>query len=217
MRSFAFAQILAPVAAAALAVASLAGAASAQTVSTARPAPPEAASLTAPVVVAGAGPVEHIDPTRLELARKIYDLIGPETMAATVHSMSTSMSLQFAGAMDDRSPERAKAMVAAVGDGMNSIMPQVIDASVSAMAHSFTEAQLRDMLTFYQSPTGQVMVRKMPLVWRKGDTAIAMYLPQMMTGVEDSYCSRVKCSSRERKGLEGVAERLAAAQARPAS
>jgi hypothetical protein len=212
MRPFAFA----PIAAAALAIVSMASVASAQTVSTARPAPPEAAALTAPVV-AGGGPVEHIDPKRLELARKIYDLIGPETMAATVHSMSTSMSLQFAGAMDDRSPERAKAMVAAVGDGMNSIMPQVIDASVSAMAHSFTEDQLRDMLTFYQSPTGQVMLRKMPLVWRKGDTAIVLYLPQMMAGVEDSYCSRVHCSSKERKGLEAVAERLAAAQARPAS
>ncbi len=215
MRSFAFAQIVAPVAAAALALLAVAGSASAQTVSTARPAPPEAAALTAPVVAGG--PVEHIDPKRLELARRIYDLIGPETMAATVHSMSTSMSLQFAGAMDDRSPERAKAMVAAVGDGMNSIMPQIIDTSVSAMAHSFTEDQLRDILTFYQSPSGQVMLRKMPLVWRKGDSAIAIYLPEMMTGVEDSYCSRVKCSAKERKGLEAVAARLAAIQPHPAS
>lgn len=212
MRPSAFASI----AAAALTVLSLAGAASAQTVSTARPAPPEAAALTAPVVAGG--PVEHIDPKRLELSRKIYDLVGAETMASTVHSMSTAMSLQFAGAMEDRSAERAKAMVAAVGDGMNSIMPQVIDTSVSAMAHTFTEDQLRDMLSFYQSPTGQVMLRKMPLVWRKGDTAIVTYLPQMMAGVEDSYCSRVKCSSRERKGLEAVADRLVAAQApRPAS
>jgi hypothetical protein len=181
-------------------------------VSTARPAPPEAASLTAPVI---SGPVTRIDPKRLELARKIYDLIGAQTMGSSVRSMTTAMSLQFANAMDDRHEQRAKAIVAAVGDGMNSIMPQVIDASVSAMAHTFTEEQLQDMLVFYQSPTGQVVVRKMPVIMQQSTAAMVDYLPQMMAGVEDSYCSRVTCSAKERKGLEAVAARLAAAH--PAS
>jgi hypothetical protein len=182
------------------------------TVSTARPAPPEAASLEAPVV---SGPVVRVDPKRLELARKIYDLIGAQTMSSTVHSMTTAMSLQFANMMDDRSEVRAKAMVAAVGDGMNSIMPQIIDSSVSAMAHTFTEEQLQDILAFYQSPTGQVMVRKMPVVTQQSNAAIVAYLPQVMAGVEDSFCSRVTCSSKERKGLEAAAARMAAAH--PAS
>jgi hypothetical protein len=197
---------------AALAAGSFATAVSAQTVSTARPAPPEAAALTAPVVE---GPAVRVDPKRLELARRIYDLIGAQTMATSVHSMTTAMSLQFANMMDDRSEARAKAMVAAVGDGMNSIMPQVIDTSVSAMAHEFTEDQLRDILDFYQSPTGQVMLRKMPAIARQSNSAIVTYLPQMMAGVEDSFCSRVTCSSKERKGLEAAAARMAAAH--PAS
>ena len=179
------------------------------TVSTARPAPPEAESLTAPVV---AGPAVRIDPKRLELARRIYDLIGVQAMSSTVRSMSTAISLQFANMMDDRSEVRAKAMVAAVGDGMNSIMPQVIDAGISAMARTFTEDQLKDMLAFYQSPTGQVVVRKMPVVTQQATSAMVTYLPQMMAGVEDSFCSRVTCSSKERKGLEAAASRMAAAR-----
>ncbi|WP_216839313.1 DUF2059 domain-containing protein [Caulobacter sp. S45] len=177
-------------------------------VSTARPAPPEAASLTAPIVD---GPVVRIDPKRQALARQIYDLIGAQTMGTSVRSMTTAMSLQFANMMDDRSEARAKAIVAAVGDGMNSVMPQVIDTSVSAMAHTFTEAQLQDMLAFYQSPTGRVVLLKMPAVTQQSNAAIVTYLPQVLAGIEDSYCSRVKCSSRERKGLEAVAAHLAAA------
>jgi len=155
-------------------------------VTTARPAPPEAASLTAPIVD---GPVVRIDPKRQALARQIYDLIGAQTMGTSVRSMTT----------------------AAVGDGMNSVMPQVIDTSVSAMAHTFTEAQLQDMLAFYQSPTGRVVLLKMPAVTQQSNAAIVTYLPQVLAGIEDSYCSRVKCSSRERKGLEAVAAHLAAA------
>jgi hypothetical protein len=179
------------------------------TVSTARPAPPEAAALTAPVVD---GPATRVDPKRLELARQIYDLIGAQAMSTTVHSMTTAMSMQFANVMDDRSEARAKAIVAAVSDGMTSIMPQVTDAGISSMAHTFTEEQLRDILAFYESPTGHVLVRKMPVVTQQSIIAMGTYLPQMMAGVEDSFCSRVKCSSKERKGFEAAAARMAAAR-----
>jgi uncharacterized protein len=185
------------------------GAAVAQPViSTARPAPPEAAAMNAPITD---GPAVRIDPEALRLARRVYDLIGAQAMATTVRSMTTAMSLQFATAMDDRHEERAKAIVAAVGDGMNSIMPQITDASVSAIARDFTLAQLRDILAFYESPTGQVALRRLPAIQRQSTSVMVQYLPQMMAGVEDSFCSRVRCSAKEHKALQAVATRLEAA------
>jgi hypothetical protein len=179
------------------------------TVSTARPAPPEAASLTAPVLE---GPPVRIPQARLELARRVYDLIGPVMVGSTIRSMTTSMSLQFANAMDDRTAERAKAIVAAVGDGMNSITPQITDAGVSTLARNFTDQQLQDMAAFYSTPTGHAVILKMPLISSSATRVMVEHLPEMMSGVKDSFCSRVKCSSRERKALDGVAGRLAAAR-----
>ena len=200
---------LAALAVAAFGLAAVSGASAQAVVPTARPAPPEAAGFNAPVVD---GPALRIDPQKLQLARQLYDLIGVQDMSTTVRSMTTVMSLQFATALDDRHAQRAKAIVAAVGDGMNSITPQIAAASVSAIAKDFTVEQLHDLLAFYQSPTGQVALRKLPAITRQTTTVMVAYLPQMMAGVEDSYCSRVACSSRERKALEAVAARLAAAR-----
>ena len=67
------------------------------------------------------------------------------------------------------------------------------------------------MLAFYSSPTGRLAARRMPLVLQQTIGSVLIYLPQMIKGIEDSYCSRVKCTRAEKKAFEDVAARMAAA------
>ena len=52
--------------------------------------------------------------------------------------------------------------------------------------------------------------RRMPLIQQQTVGGILGYLPQMMAGVEDSYCSRVKCTRAEKKAFDDVSARMAA-------
>jgi hypothetical protein len=45
---------------------------------------------------------------------------------------------------------------------MQQIMPQLIDAMVQVYARQLTSAQMDDVIAFYRTPTGQVMLQKTP-------------------------------------------------------
>ena len=164
-----------------------------------------------PPVVAGAPGEAHVDARKLALAQQIYDIMGAPAFRATSRSLTSSLSVQLANSLGAHDAERAKAMVAAVGDGLTSITPQLQTEAVSRITRDFTADQLSEMLAFYSSPTGQLAARRMPLVLQQTVGSVLGYLPQMMTGIEDSYCSRVKCTRAEKKAFDDVAARMAAA------
>ena len=176
-------------AALALTAAATAAGAQEQPLSTAAPDPVG----LSPPVVAGAPSAAHVDAARLG------------------RSLTAGLSVQLATAMASRDPAHAQAMVAAVGDGLTSITPQLQAEAISRITRDFTLDQLREMLSFYQSPTGRLAARRMPLILQQTVGSVLGYLPQMMTGIEDSYCSRVKCSRAEKKAFDDVAARMAAA------
>ncbi len=198
---------------AAAVVALAAGAALAQEgpLSTASPDP---AGLSPPVV-AGAPRDAHVDGRRLALAQQVFDITGAPALRAQARSLTAGLSVQFATAMSARDPAHTQAMVAAVGDGLTSITPQLQAEAVSRITRDFTADQLGEMLTFYSSPTGRLAARRMPMILQQTVGSVLSYLPQMMSGIEDSYCTRVKCTRAERKAFDDVAARIAAA--RPAA
>jgi hypothetical protein len=168
---------------------------------------PDPAGLSPPVV-AGSPKDARIDAAKLALARQIFEITGAPALRVSTRSLTTSLSVQLSGAMLGRDETHAKAMVAAVNDGLSSITPQLQDEAVSHIAREFTEDQLKEMAAFYTSPTGQLAGRRMPLIIQQTVGAVLTYLPAMMAGIEDSYCSRVKCTRAEKKAFSDVAARV---------
>ena len=164
-----------------------------------------------PPVVAGAPKDAHVDGAKLALAQQVFDITGAPALRAQARSLTAGLSVQLATAMSSRDPAHAQAMVAAVGDGLTSITPQLQAEAVSRITRDFTADQLREMLAFYSSPTGRLAARRMPLILQQTVGAVLSYLPQMMSGIEDSYCTRVKCTRAEKKAFEDVAAKMAAA------
>ncbi len=175
---------------------------------------PDPAGLSPPVV-AGAPSAAHVDGQRLALAQQVFDITGAPALRAQARSLTAGLSVQLATAMSARDPAHAQAMVAAVGDGLTSITPQLQAEAVSRITRDFTADQLKEMLAFYSSPTGRLAARRMPLILQQTVGSVLSYLPQMMQGIEDSYCSRVKCARAERHAFDDVAAKMAAAH--PAS
>ncbi|WP_174300178.1 DUF2059 domain-containing protein [Caulobacter sp. S45] len=164
-----------------------------------------------PPVVSGAPGSAYVNGERLALAQQVFDITGAPALRAQARSLTAGLSVQLATAMSARDPAHAQAMVAAVGDGLTGITPQLQAEAVSRITRDFTTDQLKTMLTFYASPTGRLAARRMPLILQQTVGSVLTYLPQMMSGVEDSYCTRVKCTRAEKKAFEDVAARMAAA------
>jgi hypothetical protein len=147
------------------------------------------------------------------LAQQVYDLIGPETLSPTTRALAASLSVQVARAVSNKDIARAKAIMAAVNDGLDDIMPSISDATVTLMTEDFTQEQLQALLDFYQSPAGQAALKILPRIASQASTLSMRMTPQMMTTIRDSYCGRVKCTSQERSAFTAIAERAAAAEA----
>ena len=168
-----------------------------------------------PPIVAGSAANVRIDAKRLAMAEQVYDIAGAPALRASARNLTSSLGVQLGTAVGARDSDHAHAMVEAVNDGMTSLTPQLQAEAVSHIAHEFTPEQLQDLLAFYTSPTGQLAARRMPLIVQQTVGSVLAYIPELMHGVEDSYCSRVRCTRAERKAFDDVAGRMAAA--RPAA
>ena len=172
-----------------------------------------AAVLTVMAVVAAAPPAlaqsapPLPDGERLALARQIYKIMGSQTTDAISAALKTMMgALSGSGGSDN---PRTTAMKAALSDSFDKMMPRMIDGSAEIVAQDFTVDELRDMLAFYQSPTGQVVVRKMPEVIEQGRRIGVALVPQMMHDFETDYCGRVTCTPQEQQAFAQLNARLA--------
>jgi hypothetical protein len=147
------------------------------------------------------------------LAQKVYDLIGNTTLAPTTRALAASISVEVARAVSNKDIKRAKAIMAAVNDGLEDISPQIADATVTLMVQDFTQDQLQALVDFYTSPAGQAALKILPRISTQVSTLSMKLTPQMMTSIRDNYCAKVKCTYQEEDAFTDLAERLAAAQA----
>jgi hypothetical protein len=145
------------------------------------------------------------------LAQKVYDLIGPETLSPSTRALAASLSVKIAGAVTNKDIARAKAIMAAVNDGLDDIMPSISDATVTLMTADFTTDQLQALLDFYQSPAGQASLKILPRIASQASTLSLKMTPEMMITIRDSYCRRVKCTAQEQSAFTAIAQRAAAA------
>ena len=149
------------------------------------------------------------DAEREALAQQIYQLMGAQTLNATsgaLKAMMSSMTGQAGGA----DVVRARAMQAALSDSLERMMPKVLQGTVQIMAQDFTTEQLRAMLAFYQSPTGQAVLQKMPQITQQSVRLSLSLVPQMMRDFETDYCGRITCTDKEQQAFAQVNARMAA-------
>jgi hypothetical protein len=149
------------------------------------------------------------------LAQRVYDLIGPETLSPSTRALAASLSVQVARAVTNKDIARAKAIIAAVNDGLEDIRPSISDATVTLMTADFTTDQLQALLDFYQSPAGQAALKILPRIANQVSTLSLKMTPEMMTTIRDSYCGRVKCTSQEQAAFTALAQHAAAATQAP--
>jgi hypothetical protein len=131
------------------------------------------------------------------LARKLFtEMHMDQLMGNMMHQMLPAMIAQQQKANPHLSEHDAQVISEAVGESMDGLMQKVIDRSIPLYATTFTEKELQDLVNFYDTPSGQAMLAKMPVLTTKMIPIVTELMPEMTADVTRRICSKIDCTKR---------------------
>jgi len=143
---------------------------------------------------------------RLELAKEVMDATGMRKQFSGMFQNIVSQAMASATKnLPAAAKARADAFVQAESDVMSKYAPQFIDMAQNAYAETYTEQELSDILAFYQTPSGQAMTAKAPLMMQNMMGGMMTLMPKIQHEVAEEACAKVACTAAERRVLLGAA------------
>ncbi len=140
-----------------------------------------------------------VDPQRLALAKQIFESQGGAQNAAT------AMRAMQKGILDSTQSPEVRARMAQALDAMTkTVLPQMFDEMAAIYAADFTDAQLKDILVFYASPTGQALKDKGPLVAQQLGGVMVKLMPKLQLSVLDKVCAETTCTPQQQQQLAAL-------------
>jgi uncharacterized protein len=129
------------------------------------------------------------------LARKLFaEMHMDQMMGNMMRQMAPAMLEQQRKANPNLSEHDAKVVSDAVAESMDSLMQKVIDRSIPLYATTFTEKELQDLVDFYDTPSGQAMLAKMPVLTTKMIPMVTDMMPDMMADMTRRICAKTDCT-----------------------
>jgi hypothetical protein len=92
------------------------------------------------------------------------------------------------------------------------VVPRLFDEMAGYYAQDFTSDQLRDILAFYQSPTGKAMVANAPVLAQQIGGSMVKLMPALQLSVMDKVCSQVSCTPEQQQQLAALKQAVPADQ-----
>jgi uncharacterized protein len=120
------------------------------------------AQAQAPAPMSGSGPIQHPTPAAILIAKQIVEIKGVKAMFDPVvrgvveKAKNVFMQTNFMLAKD------LNDVAAIMHKDYDSRVTELVDMTARVYATHFTEQELKDMLTFYQSPLGKKMIVEEP-------------------------------------------------------
>ena len=130
-------------------------------------------------------------PSALQLAAKVFDAIdvqgsAPKMLEFEVTRLEREPNL-------DVDPEIKLTAIRAYRQAFAELKPILRDANISNFARNFTEPQLQDILTFFQSSGGKAMMTKGQSLARDGLADMVRLQGELSTRARAKFCVSVKC------------------------
>lgn len=154
-----------------------------------------------------------IDPQRLALAR---EYIRESHIDAAMRGMFANMARNMPQFSPDSATDaKARQFVNSFSVGMDAALPMLMDAMTQTTARVFTTQELKDLVAFYGSPSGQSMVAKMPAMMQQLVPQLFQMMPKVYEIAEADYCRHVTCTQADHQRFQRLESSLRAG-ARPA-
>jgi hypothetical protein len=112
-------------------------------------------------------------------------------MRQVMPAMTASLAKQAPGAL---TAEQQRAIADAAAESMQGFMAKVSDRMIPMFADTFSDKELQDLVAFYEGPTGQSMLAKMPALTTKMMPLMVEMMPEMQKDLRQRLCSKTDCS-----------------------
>jgi hypothetical protein len=133
----------------------------------------------------------------LALAKHLFaEMHMDQLMGGMMKNMTPVMIAQARKANPALTEDQAQIITEAVSESSRAMMAKAIERFIPLYASTFTEKELEDLVAFYDGPTGQAMLNKMPVLMSKMGPVMTELMPDMMADVNQRICSKMDCSKR---------------------
>ena len=128
---------------------------------------------------------------RKSLALRYLEAAGIQnTMMTALRSMVQAIPV------DDVPASRRDAVRALAADAMEEILPEYFDHLAGIYAAEFSHEELRALVDFYESPVGQVIVRKSGMLAARTEELMNWLMPRYDAEIQRLRCERFGCEER---------------------
>lgn len=110
---------------------------------------------------------DAVSPERIKTAGELIEVSGAAQAFSASDDMIAGMFAQFRKSGIDIDAETETKMKAICREELEAAKPTLLDKTKEIYARHFSETEMRDMIAFYRSPTGQKVVAEMPALMRE--------------------------------------------------
>jgi len=161
------------------------------------------------------------DGVRLRLAHEVIEASGGvESMRTRMTAIFDSIHKLTAGVVSPDVASLSDGMFKYVADEELKAIPQLLDQTAEVYAESLTEDELRALLAWTSSPTGQSIQKKMPAISQDILLRQQPLMKSMMSGIfqraADQACADTHCTPEQQKQLVAMMSQIAGVGGAPA-
>ena len=150
--------------------------------------PPAPAAADAPQLAA-----DGVTPEKIELTHKLMVAMDIEnTMKTRIDAMMKMMSKAMSQAEPNMSASDTQDFIDIENKFLNAYTPKMLDVMIKVYPEVYTEQELKDMLAFYQTPTGQAILKKGPLILERSTPYMAPIMSEMQVDMMGQMNDLVK-------------------------
>ena len=143
-----------------------------------------------------------IDPGQLALAKHLMSLLsGQMNFGAVMKSINASMLDAVRKQNPNVDPAVFTRLQAAIDNVEAQMMPDLMNDIAAAYARHLTRKEMEDSITFYESASGQSMMRKLPDMTGDIGPLMARYVPRMRASMLQALCAEDGCTEAQRQAL----------------
>lgn len=150
------------------------------------PPPPPLAAPPAPA------PAAEPSPQSLELSRRLFKAMHADSLIVQI-SDGMMKIMENERSSDNLTPEERDAVESSVREALAVVAPEYLEKAAHIYAETFTEDELRRTVEFYETPAGQAMLAKMPLLMPRISDAVHEIMPRMKAETLRRVCQKVDC------------------------
>ncbi len=138
------------------------------------------------------------DPAKVALVKRYFAAVHMNTMmTGMMHQMMPAMVAQMRKTHPEMTDAQAQDVSDAVAGSMDDVMTKLAVAMTPVFAETFSTDELTKLDEFYESPVGQSILAKMPMVMQKLTPAMVQMMPDMQADMMKRMCAKMDCSAKK--------------------